>query len=165
MEKSVTFVEVIFAAVSCDLQFRSRPVPRTCLLCLHNARQDSLQVAREVERPLVQCGHRHDRLVPHDLGLILVGWIFVYRLRSASPCLFNSFWRSVESRNCELHIDWRHQIQSCHTGPRRQQVAKLAEAKYTEQKPQCGRLFRPQEVMAGFMFSKSTLVLTSANIR
>ena len=106
MEKSVTFVEVIFAAVPCDLQFRSSPVPRTCLLGLHNARQDSLQVAREVERPLVQRGHRHDRLVPHDLGLILVGWIFVYRLGSASSCLFNS-------TGLELGGRWSHGTASC----------------------------------------------------
>ena len=73
MEQSVTFVEVIFAAVSCDLQFRSGPVPCACLFGLHNAPQDPLQITREVERPLVKRGHRHNCLVPHDeLGLILL---------------------------------------------------------------------------------------------
>ena len=63
-------VKTHLAVVAAHLELGPGPVPGPGLLGEADAGQDSLEVALEVQRPLVEGGHGHHGLVPHGAALL-----------------------------------------------------------------------------------------------
>ena len=71
VQHRVLLEEVVLAAVAAHLELRPAAVPRARRLRLADRRLDPREVAREVERPLVEVARRHRVQLRVDLGLDL----------------------------------------------------------------------------------------------